>query len=279
MTASSPPVARLQLGQLLRELREKSGKTQDAAAEVLECQKPKISKIETGKATISAGDVRLLIDLYGANAKTSKTVIQLAREARKRSPLRVPDWAQRYVALESIASAIQSYETELVPGLMQTEEYTRAAAQAAAPVQGSADPEQMVAVRAERRARLHNDKSMRFSAVVNEAVLRRCVGGPDVMADQLRHLRELAELPNITFQVIPFSTGAHAAMGASFHFLEIRKPASAKVVYLDGLTSGDYLDGAAAVSQYSLIFERLRSTATDETGSLDMLEQVIRDLA
>ncbi|MEU6264246.1 helix-turn-helix domain-containing protein [Saccharopolyspora shandongensis] len=278
MTTSSPPVARLQLGQLLRELREKSGKTQDAAAEVLECQKPKISKIETGKATISAGDVRLLIDLYGASTKTSKLVVQLAREARKRSPLRVPDWAQRYVALESIASAIQVYETELVPGLMQTEEYTRAAAQAAAPVQSQEDPERMTTVRAERRVRLLNEKPIKLSAVVNEAVLRRRVGGPEIMVSQLRHLRELAELPNITFQVIPFSTGAHAAMGASFHLLEIQKPASAKVVYLEGLTSGDYIDSATPVGQYSLVFERLQSTASNETESIDMLEQVIREL-
>ena len=133
MPITTPPVARIQLGQLLRKLREQAGKTQEAAAEALECQKPRISKIETGKATISAVDVRLLIDLYGADEATGQTVVQLAREARKRATARIPDWAQRYVALETIASAMQVYEPELVPGLLQTEDYARAITRAADP--------------------------------------------------------------------------------------------------------------------------------------------------
>ncbi|MEV0055040.1 helix-turn-helix transcriptional regulator [Saccharopolyspora shandongensis] len=278
MPTTSPPVARLQLGQLLRRLREKSGKTQDAAAEVLECQKPRISKIETGKATISAGDVRLLIDLYGADEATGETVAQLAREARKRSTARVPDWAQRYVALESISSSIQVYEPELIPGLIQTENYTRAITQAADPERSEDEVERLAAVRTERKSLIRGKNPVQLSVVLNEAALRRTVGGAEIMIEQLKHLLEVAELPNVTLQVLPFSAGAHAAMGSSFYVLEIQRPAKATVVYLESLTSGDYVDNAAQIERYALAFKQLQVSSSKETETAATLERVIKDL-
>ncbi|CAL99529.1 helix-turn-helix protein [Saccharopolyspora erythraea NRRL 2338] len=274
MTVANPPVARLQLGQLLRELRESAGKKREDAAEVLECQAPKISKIETGRSTISAGDARLLIDLYGANGNTAQTVLELAREARKRTQVRVPDWARRFVAMESIADEIRGYEPELVPGLLQTAEYTRAHAMATDP--GQVD--RLMAVREERQTRMSGGNVPLLHVVLNEAVLLRPVGGPEVMGGQLRHLRELVESPEITLQALPFHTGAHAGMGSSFVMLHLRESGST-VVYVEDLYTAGYLDGGSHVERYGAAFDRLRESALDEAETTALLERQIKEYA
>lgn len=277
MSAPTPPVARLQLGQLLRELREAAGRTREDAATKLECQVPKISKIETGKATISPGDTRLLIELYDVGGATAETVMQLARQARKRTRVRVPDWAQRFVAMESISESIRIYEAELVPGLLQTEEYTRAVTKAFDPERSTDEVERLVDVRARRQALLNGEDPPHLWAVVNEAVIRRPVGGAEVMREQLRHLLRLAELPRVTLQVLPFSAGAHAAMGSSFHVLQMHEPRDARMIYIEDLASADYLDGPAQVERYSLVFDRLQVAALGETETVAMLNRAIRD--
>lgn len=276
MTTSNPPVARLQLGQLLRELREKAGKKRDDAAHVLECQIPKISKIETGRSTISAGDIRLLIDLYDINDDLAETVVGLAREARKRSQLRVPDWARRYVAMESIAESIRVYEAELVPGLMQTEDYVRAITRAANPGQDFAEIERMVSARLERQSLLTGSNPPKLSAVINEAVLRRPVGGASVMREQLRHMLNLTDLPSVTLQILPFDAGAHVAMGSPFYLLEHREPPGAQTVYIEDLASSDYLDSAPVIRHYNDAFVLLQQNALSETESKATLDKAIR---
>lgn len=277
MTTITPPVARLQLGQLLREMRESVGKSRDEAAEILECQAPKISKIETGRSTIGPGDIRLLIGLYGINGDVAETVLRLAREARKRTNMRVPDWARRFVAMESIAESIRIYEPELVPGLLQTGDYIRAITKAADPERDVAELERMVSVREARQERLNSNDPPHFLAVMNEAVIRRPVGGAEVMRAQLRRIRELAELPRMTLHILPFSAGAHVAMGSSFRLLQLNEPADVKVVYLEDLASADYLDAPAHIERYSLVFERLRIAAHSTTDTIALLERVIRE--
>lgn len=275
MTLSNPPVARLQLGQLLRELRENAKKTQEDAAVVLECRTPKVSKIETGKATIGPGDVRLLIDLYGTNGDTADTAIQLAREARKRTNVRVPDWARRFVALESMAESLRIYEPELIPGLLQTEDYMRAVAEAADPGRDSDEIERSVMVHNERRVRLTGDDPLHLQAVINEAVIRRPVGGPEVMRGQLEHLRKLSDLSRITLQLLPFSTGAHVAMGSSFHILRTPEPTPTQVVYIEDLATAEYLEGPARTERYTQAFTQLQNAALDEEQTRIMLERII----
>lgn len=277
MTLSNPPVARLQLGQLLRELRENAKKTQEDAAVVLECRTPKVSKIETGKATIGPGDVRLLIDLYNTNGDTADTALQLAREARKRTHVRVPDWARRFVALESMAESIHVYEPELIPGLLQTEDYMRAVTEAADPGQDHDEIERLVAVHTERRTRLADDAPLELRAVINEAAVRRPVGGPRVIRDQLEHLRQLGELPRITVQLLPFSAGAHVAMGASFHILRTPPPTAGQVVYIEDLATAEYLESSTRTERYIQAFDRLREAALDESRTRTMLGQIIHE--
>ena len=277
MTLSNSPVARLQLGQLLRELRENAKKTQEDAAVVLECRTPKVSKIETGKATIGPGDVRLLIDLYGTNGDTADTALQLAREARKRTNVRVPDWARRFVALESMADSLRVYEPELIPGLLQTEEYMRAVTTAADPDRDPDEIERAVAVHADRRVRLTGDDPLHVWAVINEAVIRRPVGGPSVMRGQLEHLRQLGELSRVHLQLLPFSAGAHVAMGSSFHILHTPEPTPTQVVYIEDLATAEYLEGTTRTERYTQAFAQLQNAAVDEDNTRMMFEQLIRE--
>ncbi|MEU6132036.1 helix-turn-helix transcriptional regulator [Saccharopolyspora sp. NPDC047091] len=274
MSITGPPVARLQLGRLLRDMRESCGKTQEQAANALECTKPKISKIETGKATIGPGDVRLLIDCYGVPGEHAETVLQLARQARKRNHIRVPDWAQRFVAMESIAATLCAYESELVPALFRTPEYAKAVALAVDPRRDPDELERLVTVNTDRQALLAREEPPVVAVVLNETVLRRPVGGCAVMHKQLAHLRDLTERPNITVQVLPFGAGAHAAMGTSFQLLHYEQPAPGRLVYLEHLSNADYLDGPAQTEWYDTAFARLRAASLSPGDTATLLDEI-----
>lgn len=276
--ALSPTVRRLQLGRELRRLREVGEVTREAAAQELECDLSKISKIETGKLSLQAAEVRALLNLYGVAGDELDRIVALAREARRRTASRVPDWARTYVGLEAEAAEIKNYEAELVPGLLQTEVYTRAVTRAADPTRSPAEVERLVATRSERQARLVEANAPQLWLVLNEAVIRRQVGGPAVMAEQLGRLLELGRLPSVSLQVLPFSAGAHAAMGTSFIILRLAEPPDAQVVYLEDLWSADYVDRPAQVAAYNSVFDRV-STAALETGkTVSLIEQVIGEM-
>ncbi|MEV0698470.1 helix-turn-helix transcriptional regulator [Saccharopolyspora sp. NPDC050389] len=263
---------------MLRELRETAGKKRSEAADTLECQVAKISKIETGRATLSPGDARLLVDLYGADDEVADAVFQLARDARKRTQVRFPDWVKRFVTMESIAESIDVYEPELIPGLMQTAEYAMAVTAATHPEKTGEEIEQMANTRASRQARLADEDPIKYSAVISEAVIRRPIGGPAVMRPQLEHLCRLSELPNVTLRIIPFAAGAHSAMGSSFRVIRLRKPSGARTVYLEDAVFGHYLDGSTQIDRHARAFELLQSVASSEADTVATLQRVIREL-
>jgi len=269
----SPPVARLRLGRLLRDMRESCGKTQAEAALALECTKPKISKIETGKATIGPGDVRLLVGFYGVHGDPAEAVLDLARLARKRNHVRVPDWAQRFVALESISRSIAVYESELVPALFRTDDYAKALSRATDP--HPADHQRLSAVLDDRRALLDRAEPPELSVVLNESVLRRAVGGTGVLRAQLARVRELADRPHVTVQVLPFDAGAHPAMTTPFQLLRVDQPQPGAVVYVEELISSTYLDTPAQTDWYARTFDRLRELALCPERTAELLERVI----
>ncbi len=269
--SDSPTVTRLQLGRELRRLRESAGVSRERAAAELECGTPKVSKVETGKATVRAGEVKVLLDLYGVTDRDA--VLRLARDARRRSTYRVPDWAKTFVGMEADAAEIRTYETELVPGLLQTEAYARVVTQAADPARDPRQVERLVAARAERQQRLRSGDAPLLWAVLNEGVIRRRVGDREIMGRQLEHLAGLAEDPNVTIQVLPFSAGAHPAMGSSFVHLRLTDPPDAEVIYLEDMASADYLDRPAQVSAYLSAFGMLASAALDPAASSLLMKE------
>lgn len=261
----SPTVSRLQLGRELRRLREAAGVSRDNAAAELECSTSKLSKIETGKATIRAGEVKVLLDCYGVEDRDA--VLRLARDARRRSAYRVPDWAKTFVGMEADAAEIRTYETELVPGLLQTEAYARVVTQAANPARDPREVERLVAARAQRQQRLRAEDAPLLWAILNEAVVRRLVGDREIMGRQLEYLADLAEDPNITIQVLPFRAGAHPAMGSSFVHLRLADPPDAEMIYLEDMASADYLDRPSQVADYYTAFGMLAAAALDPVPS------------
>ena len=279
----SPTVRRRRLALELRRLREAARLTCEEVAEHLECSTSKVSRIETGRVSVSPRDVRDMLDLYGVSAQQGASLVQLARDSRQKgwwhaySDTIQPQFAT-YIGLESAASEIRIYEVTLIPGLLQTEEYARTVI-AAGTVGGDHDgTERNVALRMARQPLLTGgDDPPRLWAVLDEAALRRTVGGAGLMRLQLDHLLDLARLPNVAIQVIPFGAGAHPAMGRPFVILAFPERADPDVVYLEDLTSALYVEDVDEVDRYNMFFNHLRATALSFEDSAARIMSVIKE--
>lgn len=277
MRTGSPALHRLQLGRELRQLRERAGVSREAAATELDCDLSKISKVERGLQAVPHAEIRLLLTLYGAADDVVERTLQLGRDARRRSTYRVPDWFRTYIGWEQAATEIRTYQSELVPGLLQTPAYVRAVSLAADPTRAPTEIDQLVEARRDRQAVLLGDRPPQLKVVLNEAVIRRPVGGHDVMREQLHHILELADLPTVSVQLMAYSAGAHAAMGGSFVVLHLADP-DMQVVYLDDPYSADYLDRPNQVSPYERMFDRLCAASLDAARSRAMIEKAAGDM-
>jgi transcriptional regulator with XRE-family HTH domain len=275
-----PTISRVQLGYELRRARERAGVTRERAADRLECHHSKISKIEIGRSAPSIPEVMVLLTLYGIpEGEETDRILQIAREARKRSARRVPDWVRAFVGFEAEAVEIKKFEIELVPGLLQTEAYIRALSSAGDPTRDPQEVERLVAIRRERQTRLTGDNPPQLEVVMSEAVIRRVAGfGPPVALEQLEHLRAMGDLPTVNLQILPFSAGPHASMGTSFSILRVPEPPDTQVVYLEDLWSADYVDRGPQIAAYVQVFDRLCVSAFDAEGTADMIEEAMGEL-
>jgi transcriptional regulator with XRE-family HTH domain len=275
----SPTLRRRQLGQELRRLREASGSTIDQVAERLACSASKISRIETGQSGISPREVRDIVAAYGVDGARAEVLVEMAREAKQRG------WWQlygqvltgAYVGLEAAAAEIRSYEPLVVPGLLQTEDYTRAMVLAARPELPGELVEQRIRVRMKRQSLLSQDDPLTLSVILDEAVLRRPVGGPDVMRRQLERLRAAAELPNVTLQVLPFAAGAHGGMDGAFTMLLFDEPANQDLVFAANGAGGLFLEKEDELHTYADIFAQLRDTALRPRQSVDLIATFLEE--
>jgi transcriptional regulator with XRE-family HTH domain len=278
----SPTVRRRRLALELRRFREAAHLTCEEVAEHLECSASKISRIETGRVSVSPRDVRDLLDLYGVPGGQRDGLIQLARDSRQKgwwhaySDAIQPRFAT-YIGLESAASEIRIYEVALIPGLMQTQEYARAVIAAGSVGARREAVERAVAVLLARQPVLTGDDPPRLWTVLDEAALRRRVGGAGLMRLQLEHLLDLAGLPNVAIQVLPFGAGAHPAMGRPFVILGFPERADSDVVYLEDLTSALYLEDADEVDRYNVFFNHLRATALSFGDSVSLIRSILKE--
>jgi transcriptional regulator with XRE-family HTH domain len=269
----SPTVRRRRLAAELRALREAARLTCEEVAEHMECSASKISRVETGRVSVSPRDVRDMLSLYGVGAQQRDSLVQLARESRQKgwwhaySDTIQPRFAT-YVGLEDAAAEIRTYEVSLVPGLLQTEDYMRAVIRAARPDATNAQVEKRVKARLARQLLLTDPDPPRYWAVIDEAVLCRTVGGPAVMHAQLNWLIARAALPHVTVQVLPFAAGAHAGMEGPFLIMGFPEQADPDVVYVDNTTAGIYLEEPAEILRYTLMFDHLRASALAPDDSL-----------
>ena len=280
-----PTVRRRLLGAELRRLRELAGFAIEDAARILECDRSKISRIETGHRGMRPKELRELLAEYGVEEERCHALADLARQANKRGWWQdysavLAEPYQDFISLEAGARSQWTYETQFVPGLLQTEEYARSIAGAGLDGEAKREQEQFVAVCMARQQVLTRDTAaLQLWAILGEAAVRQLVGGVEVMRDQLKRLVEIhSELPNVTLQVLPFDVGAHAGNSGSFFLLSFPKPADLGVVYVDNLAGGLYLEAPKDVERHELAFEQLRASALSTEASIMLIEKAARDL-
>jgi transcriptional regulator with XRE-family HTH domain len=260
--SAGPTVQRLVLGGHLRRLREEAGLTTERAALSIRGSHSKISRMEHGRVGFKERDIADLLTLYGVGPGDEReALIGLAREANTPGWWQgysdiLPHWVEPYFGLEAAASSIREYELQFVPGLLQIEDYARGVIRL-----GNLPSEEEVIRRTQARISrqeiLRRENPPKVWAVLDEGALRRSIGGPDVMRAQLEHLIEMCDHPAVTLQVLPFSAGAHRAMGGPFTILRYTEPDLRDVVYIEQLTSALYLDKPTEVDAYLEVIEEV----------------------
>jgi hypothetical protein len=278
-----PTVRRMLVGLQLRRLRMERGISREEAGEAIRASEWKIHRLENGQVGFKERDVVDLLRLYGVtSADQVDALVDLAREANTpgwwtRFSDVLPQWFRAYVDLEAAATLIRTYQGQLVPGLLQTEDYVRAVIRGAVLDDSAEEVERRVALRISRQALLERPDAPRLWAVVDEAALRRPVGGPRVMRAQLERLIEATELPNVTLQILPFSAGAHPAMVGTFSILRFPDAELPDVVYLEHLTNALYLDKRDDVDQYFHIMETVCVSAASPDRTARILSRILQE--
>ncbi|MBV9094231.1 MAG: helix-turn-helix domain-containing protein [Streptosporangiaceae bacterium] len=293
--AGQVPVRRRLVGGALRRYRENVGYTLEDAAGVLECDRSKISRIETGQRGVRPKELRELLAEYGVGESEQHALAAIAGRGSRHAWWRrhadvMSETCLDYVIVESAASEIMTYEAQVIPDLLQTDDYARAMAAALPGVQDGQHAESVVAAKAARRRAVLGEgtsqaaaggnggpkEPLRLGVVLGEGALHQAVGGSAVMDGQLRHLAAVgAEYPAVTIQVLPFSAGAHAAAGSgSLAILRFCDAPSLGVVYLETLSGGVFLDSGEAVARYLRAFALLRAAALSPADSAALLRSL-----
>jgi transcriptional regulator with XRE-family HTH domain len=284
-TTAGPTVPRRQLGRHLRALRNQAKLTTKLAAQALEWSEPKLWRIETGQTALRSLDVEAMCRVYGATADVTQGLMVLARETRTAGWWHphddvIPDWLDLYLGLEEAASRLQRYDPELVPGLLQTAAYAREVIMADQPDPGEAEVTGRVQARLARQALLIRVTApLTAEVLLGEAVLRRLVGGPQVMAEQLDQLADAALLPNVSIRVVPLRARLHRGV-LSGPFAILRFPVNGDgqeseppVVYVAGFTGALYLEQPAEIQRYQEVYTGISAAALDEPASRTLIRQ------
>jgi transcriptional regulator with XRE-family HTH domain len=251
-TPGSPTVLRILLGTQLRRLRTGKGISREDAGYAIRGSHAKISRLELGQVGFKERDVADLLTLYGVTDDAERApLLELARQAN------APGWCEVYIGLEGAASGIRTYENQFVPGLLQTPAYARAVIRLAHERASEKEVDRRVALRVLRQRRLVGEQAVTLWAVIDEAVVRRTLGGSDVMREQVRHLLDMIERRNVTVQLMPFDRGGHAAAGGPFSLLRFPERDLPDVIYMEQLTSALYLDKPAESEHYLQVMDRL----------------------
>lgn len=284
-TVQGPTAGRRRLRTALRAAREDASLTQEFVAEKMDWSLSKLIRIETGRVSVSTNDVKALLQLYQIDGtEIADELIALARVARQKpwwqdSRSSIPAHYAQYIGLEAEASAMRCFQSSVIPGLVQTEAYARAVVTNRTPGQIRPDErDTRVDVRMRRKAEvLGRDEPPQFDIILDEAVLRRAIGGALVHHEQLGHLVALAEAPTITIQVVPFSAGAMTAAG-SFVILQFPDEADDDVVYLESALLENFIERPTETAPYHDEFSWLRSIALPPADSLSFITRVANEL-
>jgi transcriptional regulator with XRE-family HTH domain len=278
-------VLRMLLGTQLRRLREAAGVTPEQACTEIRASRSKISRMETGRVRFKLRDVADLLTLYGVTSeKLRSEFLDLARRSAKPDWWAkygdiLPEWFETFLGLESSASTIRGFETQFVPGLLQTEAYARTVTKLGHRTATAAEIDHRVALRLKRQNLLARVNPPRIWLVIDESVLRRPVGGPAVMHAQLQGLGEAAALPHVTIQVLPFARAGQAGESGPFTLLRFAERDLPDVVYIEQLTSAIYLEQRPDVERYMEVMDQLSGTALTPAHTARFIQQVAQEIA
>ncbi|WBB73797.1 helix-turn-helix transcriptional regulator [Micromonospora sp. WMMD1128] len=255
----TPTIQRRRLGNALKRAREAAGKTQEEAAEVIDSASSKVSRLELGQSGIRLTDLKLLLDFYGVTGEDAEPLRDLARAGRQRgrwSGYRnvVPDWFRQYLDLEADAAEIRWYQSEVIPGILQTEPYIRAI------IEGE-DVGAQTAVRLERQKVIDRPDGPELSFILSESALRRDLGDRAAMREQLSHIAAITNRPNVTIQVFPLDAETYVTASYNFILLRFGEEVASDVVYLETFTDADYLDSPESLRSYNRLWGRLQAAA------------------
>lgn len=280
----SATARRMMLGARLRRLREERDISRAEAGYTIRASESKMSRLELGKVSFKERDVADLLVLYGVTDPAERqAVLSMVREANRPGWWRayedvLPDWFKDYIGLEQAATRIRTYETHFVPGLLQTDDYSRAVISTALPPPGPEEIERAVALRATRKQLLSAPSSPHIWAVVEESALNRPVGSEELRRAQLEHLVKLGEQPQVTIQVLPLARHVHAAAGGAFTLLRFGEADLPDVVYVEYLLSALYLDRPDHVSRYAQVMDRLSVESLTPAETAAFIHSMIAEL-
>lgn len=280
----SPTVRLRKVVRRLREWRQRAGMRQDDVIAALQWSKAKLSRFENAEQIPGPAEVLALAAVYGIADAERDEYVALSLQARQKGwwrtygPSTLAPNFEEYVGLESEANHVREFASGLVPGLLQTEEYATALMQAWLPAVSDAVAQERADLRVQRQARLHDAQPLHVSAIIHEASLRQHVGGAEVMREQLRHLVTMAELPQVTVQVLRYTAGAVPALGNPFVILSFPEPEDPDVPYADYLTGCVYVEDPDEVESFNLNFSTLEDKAMEPADSVQFISTMAAEL-
>lgn len=276
-------IKRRRLAATLRKLREQAGLTLDEVAERMGLAQSTMSRIETARAAARPAIVRGLLTVYDVRGDEAEAIVQIAKEATKRGwwySYRdvIPDWFETFVGFEGEASLIQAYQPQVVPGLLQTEDYARAVLGSAWLKLLPAEIDRRVKVRLSRQELFDRQQPPEYHVVLSEAVLLTQVGTPELRSAQLTKLIRSVEQRRVTIQVLPFAAGPVATELGQFVVLDFPSPEDPPVGYIEHLTGGLLVEEAAEVQRCRVAFSHQCAAALSPAESLDLIAQVAKSI-
>jgi transcriptional regulator with XRE-family HTH domain len=279
----APTVLRVILGKRLHDLREKAGHSYEEAARALDVTHATVRRMEKAEVGLRIPYVEKLLALYGVDAVEAAAFIDLARQGNRpgwwhRYRDVLPSWFSAFVSLEGEAVIIRAYEPHYVPGLLQTEEYARAVLRAGRPGAPAEEIDRLVALRLERQALIARPDAPLLWVVMDETVLRRPIGSPEVMRAQLDRLAEACAMPQVRLQIMPFGAGPHPAMYGPFHIFRFEVRELPDVVFTESLVGAAYLDDLDDVSAFLEALDRMCAQAAPAHSTAAILDGIRKEI-
>jgi transcriptional regulator with XRE-family HTH domain len=281
---AKPPTVRLRrLAATLRRLRESAGLSREDVEEQTAVNEGTLYRLETARSRPQPRTLKTLLNLYEVSDTVRADLLDLAKNADAQGWLRayqaeLPEEYAAYISFEHEARSVRNYESLYIPGLLQTEDYARAAVSGTLPTATSEEVEYRVRARMERQERLTSETPLEVWGIADEAAIRRQVGGSKVMRDQLAHLLDAAKQPNVTLQVIPYDVGAHPGMPGSFIYMEFTDPVDPDLVYVDTLAGDLFLETDDDLRLYGSMFNHLRAIALSPSKTTSLITEVMQSL-